>query len=97
MGVWTVKVRGEAWEKWAKRRGDPAAGPAMWIARRRTGLTLRETGEGIGDRDYAAAPPNLQCLLPAVNVVYAAQSGGGSNRSGRSGIEDAIRTAKMTG
>jgi len=49
-----AKVRGEDWNDFAERWGDPGAALAMWVARRCTGLTLCEIGEGIGGRDYAA-------------------------------------------
>jgi len=49
-----AKVRGEDWNDFAERWGDPGAALAMWIARRCTGLTLCKIGEGIGGRDYAA-------------------------------------------
>ncbi len=49
-----MAYRGEEWSELAERRGDPGAAQAMWVARRCTGLTLREIGEGVGGRDYAA-------------------------------------------
>lgn len=49
-----ARARAEDWDELAERWGDPGAGLAMWIARRCTGLTLREIGQGVGGRDYAA-------------------------------------------
>ena len=55
-----AKVRGEDWSVLAERWGDPAAALAMWIARRCTGLTLREIGQGTGGRDYAAVAMTIR-------------------------------------
>ena len=48
------KVRGESWEAFGDRHGDPGAALVMWLARRCTGLTLQQIGDGVGGRDYAA-------------------------------------------
>ena len=47
-------VKGESWQQFGTRHGDTGAALAMWAARRCTGLTLCEIGEGTGGRDYAA-------------------------------------------
>lgn len=36
------------------RRGAPGRGMVRWLARRRSGLTVRELGEKSGAADYAA-------------------------------------------
>ena len=48
------EAAGEPWEALCHRRGDVSAGLAPWLARRYTGATLREIGEAMGGRDYAA-------------------------------------------
>ena len=48
------RVKGEDWETFRARHGDPGAALVMLVARRCTGLTLREIGEALGGRDYAA-------------------------------------------
>ena len=48
------KARGEPWGEWAGRHGDPGLAMALYVARRRTGLTLRELGEAAGGMDYTA-------------------------------------------
>jgi len=47
-------ARGETWEEFGSRRGDTGSALVMWVARRCTGLTLREIGEAAGGKDYAA-------------------------------------------
>lgn len=47
-------VKGESWEKFGNRYGDWGRDLALWIARRRAGLTLRELGEQAGGMDYSA-------------------------------------------
>ena len=47
-------LKGEEWEDYRGRHGDTGAALVMWAARRTTGLTLREIGEAVGGRDYAA-------------------------------------------
>ena len=48
------RARGEPWGEWAGRHGDPGLAMALYVARRRTGLTLRELGEAAGGMDYTA-------------------------------------------
>lgn len=48
------KARGERWEDFAARRGDPGLAMALYAARRCTGLTLRELGAAAGGMDYNA-------------------------------------------
>ena len=45
-----------------ERRGDPGAALAMWIARRYTGLRLREIGDAFGGRDYVAVAMAIRRL-----------------------------------
>jgi hypothetical protein len=49
------RARGEKWETFAARRGDPGLALALYVGRRCTGLTLRELGEAAGGMDYNAA------------------------------------------
>jgi REP element-mobilizing transposase RayT len=46
--------RGEPWEDFSQRRGDPGREMVWWLARRHSGLTLRELGQKAGAADYAA-------------------------------------------
>ena len=46
--------RGEPWEAFSMRRGDPGRDMVWWLARRHSGLTVRELGEKSGAADYAA-------------------------------------------
>jgi len=47
-------ARGEKWTEFATRHGDPGLAQALYVARRRTGLTLRALGEAAGGMDYTA-------------------------------------------
>ena len=49
-----ARVRGQPWEQIVARHGDFGRPMAMWMARRFTGLTLRQIGDACGNRDYAA-------------------------------------------
>ena len=49
------RARGERWEAFAARRGDPGLALALYVARRCTGMTLRALGEAAGGMDYNAA------------------------------------------
>jgi len=49
------QAKGEDREEFGSRHGDTGMALVMWVARRCTGLTLREIGEAAGGRDYAAA------------------------------------------
>jgi hypothetical protein len=46
--------RGEPWEAFSMRRGDPGRDMVWWLARRHSGLTVRELGEKSGAADCAA-------------------------------------------
>ena len=48
------KVKGERREQFATRHGDSGAAMVMWLARRCTGLTLKEIGQAVNGKDYAA-------------------------------------------
>jgi len=48
------QVKGEPWDSFCARYGDPGAALVMRLARRYTGLTLREIGAAVGGLDYAA-------------------------------------------
>jgi len=56
------KVKGEPWADFRDRHGDGGAALVMWAARRWTGLTLREIGDVIGRRDYAAVSAAIKRL-----------------------------------
>jgi REP element-mobilizing transposase RayT len=49
------RARGERWEAFAARRGDPGLALALYVARRCTGMTLRALGQAVGGMDYNAA------------------------------------------
>jgi len=57
-----VKVKGEPWEQFRGRWGDPGASLVMWLARQYTGLTLREIGQAVGGKDYAAVAMSIRRL-----------------------------------
>jgi hypothetical protein len=48
------RASGESWEQLAARQGDPALAMALYVGRRRAGLTLRALGESAGGTHYAA-------------------------------------------
>ena len=41
-------VKGEAWERFRDRHGDCGRDMVLWLARQRSGLTLRELGGAVG-------------------------------------------------
>lgn len=45
-------VKGESWELFRDRHGDDGRDMVLWLARQRSGLTLRELGEAVGGLDY---------------------------------------------
>ena len=47
-------VKGERWGQFVNRYGDWGRDLALWIARRRGGMTLRDLGEKAGGKDYSA-------------------------------------------
>jgi len=54
------EVRGESWEFLRDRWGDPGKAMVMWLARQYTGLTLKEIGEAVGGKDYAAVAMSVR-------------------------------------
>jgi len=48
------RLKGERWAAFRDRRGDWGRDLALAVARRSTGLTLRELGARAGGLDYAA-------------------------------------------
>jgi hypothetical protein len=48
------RARGERWAEFAGRHGDPGLAMALYVARRCTGLTLRQLGQEAGGMDYTA-------------------------------------------
>ena len=49
-----AKEKGEPWEKFHNRHGDWGRDVALWLGRRRCGLTLQELGEAAGGVSYPA-------------------------------------------
>jgi REP element-mobilizing transposase RayT len=47
-------VKGEPWKDFVNRYGDWGRDLALWIARKRGGMTLKELGEAVGGMDYSA-------------------------------------------
>lgn len=45
-------VKEESWERFRDRHGDDGRDMVLWLARQRSGLTLRELGEAVGGLDY---------------------------------------------
>ena len=54
------KTRGEKWEDFANRHGDAGLGMAFYVARRCTGLTLRQLGVSAGGMDYSAVAASIK-------------------------------------
>ncbi len=48
------RVKGERWPQFVDRHGDWGRDLALWVARRRGGMTLKELGEESGGMDYSA-------------------------------------------
>jgi len=48
------RVRRQRWAQFAQRHGDPGLAMALYVARQRTGLTLRALGQAAGGMDYTA-------------------------------------------
>lgn len=48
------RIKGESWGDFANRYGDWGRDLALWIARRRGGMTLKELGHCAGGMDYSA-------------------------------------------
>jgi len=70
-----TRVKGEPWEAFRDRHGDSGAALVLRLARRYTGLTLRELGAAGGGMDYAAvsvAIKRQQQRIPA-DATLAAQ------------------------
>jgi len=53
------KVRGEPSEQWLQKHGDWGKWMVLRLARRYTGMTLRQLGDQFGDMDYAAVGVGL--------------------------------------
>jgi hypothetical protein len=54
------KSRGEPWKAFAQRHGDVGLAMTLSVARRCTGLTLRELGEAAGGMDSAAVAASIR-------------------------------------
>ncbi|NQU40310.1 MAG: hypothetical protein HQ523_10195, partial [Lentisphaerae bacterium] len=52
----------ESWETLRSRHGDPRKWVVLRVARRYTGMTLSELGQGMGELDYAAVGMGLRRL-----------------------------------
>lgn len=48
------REKGESWARFCDRRGDWGRDLALWVARKRCGLTLRELGKAVGGMEYFA-------------------------------------------
>ena len=53
-------ARGEPRADWMERHGDWGKWMILWVARAYSGLTLRELGEAMGGKDYAAVGMGLK-------------------------------------
>ena len=54
------RAKGEKWEEFANRHGDQGAAMVMWLAKRCTGLTLREISQEVGGKDYSAVHMSIK-------------------------------------
>jgi len=61
-----AQVKGEPWEAFRNRHGDPGVALVLRLARRYTGLTLREPGAAVGGMDYAAVSIAIKRQHPRV-------------------------------
>ena len=48
------RVKGEPWKEFVNRHGDFGRDLALWVARRRAGMMLKELGEKAEGMDYSA-------------------------------------------
>jgi putative transposase len=55
-------VKGEEWSRFAERYGDWGRDLALWIGRRRGGMTLRELGAKAGGMDYSAVSEAIRAF-----------------------------------
>jgi hypothetical protein len=62
------RVKGEPWERFRDRHADRGAALAMRLARRYTGLTLREIGAAAGGLDSAAVSVAIKRHLQRVQT-----------------------------
>jgi len=56
------KAKGERWDEFRDRHGDWGRDMVLAVARRCTGMTLRELGNRVGDMDYAAVSEAIRHL-----------------------------------
>ena len=56
------EAKGERWEAFRERRGDPGREMVFWLARRHGGLKLREIGEKAGGANYRSVDSALRAL-----------------------------------
>ena len=54
------RQRGQDWASFAQRHGDWGRDLALYVARKRSGLTLRQIGAGLGGVEYKAAGKAIQ-------------------------------------
>ena len=52
------------WEDFANRHGDAGLGMAFYVARRCTGLTLRQLGVSAAGMDYSAMAASIKRFAP---------------------------------
>ena len=53
---------GERWESFVDRHGDAGRDVALYVARKRSGMTLQQIGEGLCGIDYRAASRAIRLL-----------------------------------
>ena len=61
-------VKGEAWERFRDRHGNCGQDMVLWLARQRSGLTLRELGGAVGGLDYHTVSSAIRRMNHAVHV-----------------------------
>ena len=61
-------VKGEAWERFRDRHGDCGRDMVLWLARQRSGLTLRELGGAVGGLDYRSVSSAIRRMNREVHA-----------------------------
>ena len=67
-------MRGMKWEQFRDKHGDKGRDMVLYLARRRSGMTLREIGECAGGLDYKTigkATERFCCQLETNAVLHA--------------------------
>ena len=61
-------VKGEAWKRFRDRHGDCGRDMVLWLARQRSGLTLRELGGAVSGLDYRSVSSAIRRMNREVHA-----------------------------